>query len=102
MAHAGHGDEACKTADSAGNGHSPDRDLFNADASVAGSVLTVAYHGDFIAVLGVFQIDVHAHRQCHHQDDVQTILLTENFRKPAVFGLLVNHTHRVGADGKLP
>ena len=102
MAGAGHGDEACQTADGAGDSHGADGDLLHVDAGVPGGVLTVAHHGDLISLLGIFQVQEHPHRQQQHQDNIQAVFLAEQLREPAVLGPLVDDAHGIGAHGIFP
>ena len=102
MAGTGHGDEARKTADGAGDGHGADSDLLHVDAGIPGGVLGVAHHGDLIALFGVLQIQEHADGQRQYDDDVQCVSLAEQSREPAALGLLVDLAHSVGAEGVFP
>ena len=88
-------DKAGKSADTAGNDHGAQDDLLDTNARIARRVLRFTNDRDLIAMLGILQINVHRDGQRHDNDDIEQILLAENFGEPAPFGIRMNDTDRV-------
>ena len=94
--------EARQAAETAGDRHGAYDDVFDVDARVARGVHAGAHVGNFIAVLGIAQVDVDERRDRHDQHQVPAVGEAEQLGQPAGLVLRIDQAHAVGARGVFP
>ena len=89
-------------AERAGEEHRAHDNLLDVDAYVARGVFALADDGELIAVLAVFEIDVHENGKRRNDKYVEQVVLTTEARKPAVVAYAVDDSDVTRALGVRP
>ena len=87
---------------SAGDYHRAHYHALDLDADIARGALALAYNAYLIAVLGIFEVDVHGRGYDGDDKDVEHVLVAAYGREPAYLRVRVDYSDVAGALGRLP